>query len=58
MDRHLKGNINFRNVMRFGYFMAAGAEGLPNDGGDALHALFERARPMLDRRGAAVRVGN
>jgi hypothetical protein len=58
MDRLRKGNLNFRNVVRFGYFMAAGAEGLPNDGGDALHARFERARPMLDRRGAAGRAGN
>lgn len=49
MDRHLEGNLNFRNVVRFGYFMSAGAKHLPNDGGTALHALFERARPILGR---------
>ena len=57
MDRTLRRNVNFRNVVRFGYFMAAGAERLPNDGGDALHALFERARPMLGSAGRAGNVG-
>ena len=51
MDRRRTRNVNFRNVMRFGYFMADGAKHLPIDGGDALHALFERARPMLNSAG-------
>ena len=40
MDRHLEGNLNFRNVVRFGYFMSAGAKHLPNDGGSALHDVL------------------
>lgn len=50
MDKTFEGSLDFRNVVRFGYFMSAGAKHLPNDGGRALHALFEKARPILGRR--------
>lgn len=53
MDKTFAGTVDFRDVVRFGCFMVAEAAYLPNDGGDALHELFEKAKPMLVRREAA-----
>ncbi len=52
MDKRSVGTVNFRNVVRFGYFMSSEA-GRVGETSNALTTLFERAKPMLLRSPAS-----